>query len=160
MEENMADENKPVFNEKTEIPTANKVPKAGTDNHIDIAMSSGQWDVITNSTFISDFAAGQDQDLIRSADHVVQVQKNQLVNIGEAQKTTANREITITSTEKHIHVKAATNIVLEVGKSKITMTVDGKIEIAGVEIKITGDTILSKATSQNTVIGAMVDINP
>jgi hypothetical protein len=159
-EATMADKNKPVFEQKTEILTGTKVPEAGKDNHVDIEMSSGKWNGITDSAFIQNLAGGQDQDLIRSADHVVQVQKNQIVNIELAQHTTAKKEITVTSKENHVHVKAATEIVLEVGKSRITMRADGRIEIAGVEIVITGDAILSNATRQNTVIGGMVDINP
>jgi hypothetical protein len=157
----MADQqNKPVFSRQSETRTASEVPAAGTDNHIDINLSNGKWNGITDNSFISNLSGGQDQDLIRSADHVVQIQNSQLVRIEQSQSTRARGEITITSTDNKIHVKAATEIVLEVGKSRITMTADGRIEIAGVEITITGDAILSNATRQNTVIGGMVDINP
>lgn len=157
----MADnQNKPVFGGQSETRTAREVPAAGTDNHVDIDLSDGTWNGITDSSFIRNLAGGQDQNLIRSADHVVQVKKNQIVKIEQAQHTTAKGEITIISTENQIYLKAATKIVLEVGKSKITMTADGRIEIAGVEITITGDVILSNAARQNTIIGGMVDINP
>jgi hypothetical protein len=157
----MADQqNKPVFSGQSETRTASEVPAAGTDNHIDINLSDGRWNGITNNSFIRNLSGGQDQDLIRSADHVVQIQNSQLVRIEQSQRTRARGEITITSTENRIHVQAETEIVLEVGKSKITMSADGRIEIAGVEIAITGDAILSNAVRQNTVIGGMVDINP
>ena len=157
----MADnQNKAVFGRQSETRTAREVPAAGTDNHIDVELSDGTWNGITNNSFIRNLSGGQDQDLIRTADHVVHIQNNQVVRIEQSQRTTARGEITITSTENQIHLKAATEIVLEVGKSKITMTADGRIEIAGVEITITGDVILSNATRHNTIIGGMVDINP
>jgi len=154
------EQNNAVFNQQSETRTAQEVPAAGKDNHIDIDQSDGAWNGITISSFIKNLSGGQDQELIRSEDHVIRVQRNQIVNIGLSAQTTANEEITITSTENQIYVKAATQIVLEVGKSRMTMTADGRIEIVGVEIAITGDAILSNATRQNTVIGGMVDINP
>lgn len=154
------DENMSVFGGQNLTCTATEVPVAGTDNHIGIEASSGVWNTVADTSFIRNLSSGQDQDLICSADHVVQVQSNQINNIQQSQRTTAQREITITSAENQIHVKAATEIILEVGASKIVMTADGRIEISGVNIAITGDIILSQASTQNTIIGGMVDINP
>lgn len=152
---------RPVFDQQTEVPTAQPVPQPGSDCRIDVNCSEGAWNNgIIKTSFLKDLSDGQEQDVIRTADHVVQAHKNQIVSIGQAQRTTAREEITITSTENQVYVKGATQIVLEVGKSKITMTPDGRIEIAGVEITLTGDVILSNATQQNTIVGGRVDVNP
>jgi len=109
---------------------------------------------VVDNSFINDLSSGQYQNLTSSADYVEHFQKNHIVTIQESQSTTAQQKITITSAENEIHVIAATTITLEVGKSKIVMTKDGKIKITGVEIEI-------EATETNKIIGKKrVDINP
>jgi len=158
MPENKADE---VFNKRSLTQTVNELPKPGTDNHALINGSNSAWnDGIIKTSFINNLSGGQEQHLVLSADHVVQVQNSQIVIIQKAQSTTAQQEITVTSAESQIHVKAATQIVLEVGKSKITMAADGTIEISGVKVTVTGEVVNSNATNQNTITGGMVDINP
>jgi len=152
--------NNKVFGKQSLTRTATEVPDPGTDSHAEIMGSYGVWNDITNTAFINKLPAGQEQELVSTADHVVQVQNNQIVRIQQAQATTAKQEIMITSAENQVYVKAATQITLEVGNSRIIMTADGKIEIAGVEIAIMGDLILSKASEQNIIIGGRVDINP
>lgn len=146
--------NNEVFNKLQMTPTATPVPPAGYDNHNDIDGSRAAWNRITDTSFINDLSFGQDQGLTGSADHVLNIQKNQIVTIEQAQTTTANQKITIKSAENEIHVIAATQITLEVGESKIIMTKDGKIQITGVEIEVIADV-------KNTIIGKQrVDINP
>jgi hypothetical protein len=149
-----SNKNNGVFNKLQMIPTAEPVPQAGGDNHTDIDGSCAAWNRITDTSFINDLSFGQDQDLTSSADHVVNIQKSQIVTIEQAQTTTANQKITITSAENEVHVIAATQIILEVGESKIIMTKDGKIQITGIEIEVVADV-------KNTIIGKQrVDINP
>jgi hypothetical protein len=157
MPENKIDE---VFNKRRLTPTVKDVSEPGTDGHALIDGSKSVWNGIIDTSFINNLSGGQEQNLVLSADHVVQVQNSQIVIIQRAQSTTAQQEISITSAQNQIHVKAATQIVLEVGKSKITMAADGSIEISGVNITIKGDVVNSNATSQNTITGGMVDINP
>jgi len=99
------------------------------------------------------------------------------------QTNTVNKEIAITSQTASIHVKAATEILLEVGSSKLLMKADGTIELKGVALAIDGSSqvnvhggqVLSKADSShntegsivvsdgkatNTVRGGMVMLNP
>jgi hypothetical protein len=157
MPENKADE---VFNKRSLTRTVNE-PEPGTENHALINDSKSAWNGgIINTSFINNLCGGQEQNLVLSADHVVHVQNSQIVIIQKAQSTTAQQEITITSAENQIHVKAATQIILEVGKSKITMAADGTIEISGVNVTVKGEVVNSNAANQNTITGGMVDINP
>ncbi len=158
MPENKADE---VFNKRSLTRTVNGLPEPGTDDHALINGSKSAWNGgIIKTSFIKNLSDGQEQHLVLSADHIVQVQNSQIVTIQNTQSTTAQQEITITSAENQIHVKAATQIILEVGKSKITMAADGTIEISGINVTVKGEVVNSNATSQNTITGGMVDINP
>lgn len=118
--------------------TSTAVPDAGADNHIPIKGSAAKWKSIKGQAFLDGYGPGQQQTSIKSADQIVEVQKNQ--------KTTAQEDIVITSATKKIHIKAATEVTLEVGASKLRMMQDGTIELTGKHV---------------TIIGSdMVDINP
>src|SRR5215475_12199317 len=88
-------ENNEVFNRRTQTRATKEVPEPGKDNHATIDGSNGLWNGITNTPFIKNLSGGQEQHLVLSADHVVQVQYNQVVKIQQAQNTTAQQEITI-----------------------------------------------------------------
>ncbi len=88
-------ENNEVFNRRPQTCAAKEVPAPGTDNHATIDGSNSVWIGITNTPFINNLSGGQEQRLVLSADHVVQVQHNQIVKIRQAQNTTAQQEITI-----------------------------------------------------------------
>src|SRR5215510_9197568 len=88
-------ENNEVFNRRTQTCAAKEVPDPGTDNHAAIDGSNGIWNGITNAPFIKNLSGGQELHLVLSADHVVQVQHNQIVKIQQAQNTTARQEMTI-----------------------------------------------------------------
>jgi hypothetical protein len=88
-------ENNEVFNRRTQTRAAKEVPEPGTDNHAAIDGSNGIWNGIRNAPFIKSLSGGQEHHLVLSADHVVQVQHNQIVKIQQAQNTTAQQEITI-----------------------------------------------------------------
>lgn len=153
-EDNNNNNNHGVFNKKKQVLTTTQVPQAGGDNHVDINGSHAAWNKITETSFINDLSFGQDQDLTDTADHVVNIQKSQVITIEEEQSTTAKKKITITSEEDEIYIIAATRISLEVGDSQIIMTSDGKIQIMGKEIEVIADV-------KNTIIGKeRVDINP
>jgi type VI secretion system secreted protein VgrG len=94
-------------------------------------------------------------------------------NYDNTQATTVKQDITIKSTSgaitissdsKNVLIKAATQISLEVGQSKLTMANDGTISLEGVNITITGSTQLtmkggvvhSEADSQHQTKGAIV----
>ncbi|SRR6266508_3147777 len=88
-------ENNEVFNRRLKTCAAKEVPAPGTDNHATIDGSNSVRNGITKSPFIKKLSGGQEQHLVFSADHVVQVQHNQIVKIQQAQNTTAQQEITI-----------------------------------------------------------------
>jgi hypothetical protein len=87
--------NNEVFNRRPLTCAAKEVPDPGTENHAAIDGSNGLWNGITNAPFIKNLSGGQELHLVLSADHVVQVQHNQIVKIQQAQNTTARREMTI-----------------------------------------------------------------
>ena len=78
--------------------------------------------------------------------------------------TSSGGLINVESASKNIHIKAATEILLEVGASTISMKANGDIEIKGVNITVNGSAsvtlkstmITSEATAQNTTKGAIV----
>ena len=88
-------ENNEVFNRRSLTCAEKEVPDPGTDNHAAIDGSNGAWNGITNAPFIKKLSGGQEQHLVLSADHVLQVQHNQIVKIQQAQNTTAQQEIAI-----------------------------------------------------------------
>jgi hypothetical protein len=137
----MSDENN-VFRGVQETPTN----ASFEDYKVDFNGSKGALISIAMPEFIEKLPVGQDQNRIVGTDHVVDIQ--------ESQSTTAQKKITITSNEDEICIKAATQITLEVGKSKIVMTNDGTIKIIGVNIE-------TEAAEMNKIVGKKrVDINP
>jgi hypothetical protein len=108
-------ENSEVFNRRTHSRAATEVPGPGTDNHATVDCSNSVWNGITNAPFIKNLSGGQEQHLVFSAGHVVQVRHNHIVKIRQPRSTTARQVITIISAENQLHAKAATQIVLEVG---------------------------------------------
>ena len=88
-------ENNEVFKRRPQTCAAKEVPAPGTDNHAIIDGSNSLWNGITNIPFIKNLSGGQELHLVLSADHVVQVQHNQIVKIQQAQNTTARQEMTI-----------------------------------------------------------------
>jgi type VI secretion system secreted protein VgrG len=101
----------------------------------------------------------------------------------DAQETTVTKSITITSGTSNILIEAATDITLHVGASKLAMYADGRIELSGKAVAITGSDavnvsgmsikeeagndhsisgaiVMSSGQVSNTVKGAMVMLNP
>jgi type VI secretion system secreted protein VgrG len=99
------------------------------------------------------------------------------------QANTVNKSIDITSQTAYIHLKAETEIQLEVGSSKLLMKKDGTISMTGVDIGVTGSksvtvkggivhsqadsehqtkgaVVMSEGSATNTIKGGMVMLNP
>jgi type VI secretion system secreted protein VgrG len=99
------------------------------------------------------------------------------------QTNTVNKSIDVTSQTAYIHLKAETEIQLEVGSSKLLMKKDGTISLTGVSIGVTGSTsvtvkggvvhseadsehqtkgaiVMSDGSATNTIKGGMVMLNP
>jgi len=93
-------ENNEVFNKRPKTRTAKEIPAPGTDNHANIDSSNSVWIGITNTPFIKNLSGGQEQRLSLSADHILQVQHNQIVKIQQAQNKTAQQEISIIRTKR------------------------------------------------------------
>jgi len=88
-------ENNEVFNRRSLTCAEKEVPDPGTDNHAAIDGSNSLRNGITNAPFIKNLSGGQELHLVLSADHVVQIQLNQIVKIQQAQNTTAQQEMMI-----------------------------------------------------------------
>jgi hypothetical protein len=146
----MSDNNTNVFSGKTETGTA----ASFEDQKVDFNGSNGVLNCFAMPGFIEKLPVGQDQNVIGGTDHIVHIQESQKITIRQEQTTTAQKKITITSNEDQIYIKAATQITLEVGRSKIVMASDGTIKIIGVNIE-------TEAAEMNKIVGKKrVDINP
>jgi hypothetical protein len=69
-------ENNEVFNRRTHTRAATEITGPGTDNHTTVDGCNSVWNGITNAPFIKNLSGGQEQHLVLSAGHVVQVQHN------------------------------------------------------------------------------------
>ena len=116
--------------------------------------------------------------------HTETIKKDTTILVTEGKETnTVKQQILITSETSHIYVKAATEIKLEVGASKLHMFSDGRIELSGKNIAIEGSEkvrthgaevtseadsqhqtkgsiVISEGKATNTVKGGMVMLNP
>ena len=108
---------------------------------------------------------------------------NQTTKVTSNQATTVGNNIDVTAKSGYIHVKAATEILLEVGSSSLLLKSDGSIKLQGVNIAVDGSAqtnihggdvisnadgnhliggglVKSAASGTNTVKGATVLLNP
>jgi type VI secretion system secreted protein VgrG len=116
--------------------------------------------------------------------HTETIKGDTTINVSAGkQSNTVNKSIDITSKTAYIHLKAETEIQLEVGSSKLLMKKDGTISLTGVDIGITGSksvtvkggivhseadsehqtkgaVVMSEGSATNTVKGGMVMLNP
>ncbi len=88
------------------------------------------------------------------------------------QSTTVAGDITVKSINSFIHLTASTDIILEVGNSKLEMYQDGTIKLIGTAVlvqandalrmvgsntaKISGDVVMSEAANENTITGSNI----
>jgi hypothetical protein len=141
-----------VFEETPEKVTPDR--PNDDDHKVDTRGSACDWRRITSLAFITQLPPGQVQEVETGNDVIRAIQQNQQVAVLGRQDTTALGQITISSREDAIFVTAKTQIVLEVGKSKIVMANDGTIKIIGVNIE-------TEAAEVNKIVGKQkVDINP
>ncbi|HKX33495.1 MAG TPA: hypothetical protein VJ302_37805 [Blastocatellia bacterium] len=142
-----------VFTGHAVIITKKSVRDPRADSHIPISRSdAADFALTVKPSFIREILPGQSQTITRSGDEVIQVETNQT--------TSAVGQIVLESENAHIHIKAASEITLEVGNSKLIMKSDGTIQLIGIKIFVEADQILSQATTQHTIMGGRVDINP
>jgi type VI secretion system secreted protein VgrG len=121
---------------------------------------------------------------IDAGTHTETIKGDTTINVTDGkQSNTVNKSIDITSKTAYIHLKADTEIQLEVGSSKLLMKKDGTISLTGVDIGVTGSksvtikggivhsqadsehqtkgaVVLSDGSATNTVKGGMVMLNP
>jgi type VI secretion system secreted protein VgrG len=104
-------------------------------------------------------------------DDTQSVKNNRLITVDGTHTETVKKSIAVTSSDANYHLTTKTEIVLEVGASKITMKADGTINIEGINISVTGVavavdgsanvsihgmTVTSQADATNEIKGAMV----
>jgi hypothetical protein len=85
-------------------------------------------------------------------------------NYQDTQTTDVHGDLKITSKTTLIHLQAATDIQLQVGKSTLLMQSNGSIELSGVTIAvkgtekvgIAGESIASVASKDHSISGALV----
>ncbi len=116
--------------------------------------------------------------------HSETIKKDTTITVMEGkQVNTVKQQIEITSQTQYVYVTAKTEIKLEVGKSKLHMFADGRIELTGLNIaidgaqkvrthgaevtsqadmqhQIQGAIVVSDGSATNTVKGGMVMLNP
>lgn len=158
-----------VFDTNNLTDTKTAVPDAGNDNHVAIAGDDASWSSKKDEEFIKGSDSGQRQTLIKTADEIINIQKNQKTtvkgnmttivlsgdqaNIVEtgSQTNTVKQKIVIESEASEIEIKAKTKITLDVGASRLTMDAAGNINIQGCNIQING-TATIRAESPDTDI--------
>jgi type VI secretion system secreted protein VgrG len=121
---------------------------------------------------------------IEAGTHTETIKGDTTINVTDGkQSNTVKKSIDLTSQTAYIHLKADTEIQLEVGSSKLLMKKDGTISLTGVSIGITGSTsvtvkggmvhseadsehqtkgaiVISEGSATNTIKGGMVMLNP
>jgi type VI secretion system secreted protein VgrG len=121
---------------------------------------------------------------IDAGTHTETIKGDTTINVTDGkQSNTVNKSIDITSKTAYIHLKADTEIQLEVGSSKLLMKKDGTIEMTGIDIAVKGSkmvtikggivhseadsehqtkgaVVMSDGSATNTIKGGMVMLNP
>ena len=121
---------------------------------------------------------------IDAGTHTETIKGDTTINVTDGkQSNTVNKSIDITSKTAYIHLKAETEIQLEVGSSKLLMKKDGTIEMSGIDVAVKGSkmvtvkggivhseadsehqtkgaVVMSDGSATNTVKGGMVMLNP
>jgi len=107
----------------------------------------------------------KDVTITENAKHTQTIKNDMTVSVTAGkQSTTVKNDIDATSQSGHVHIKASTEILLEVGSSKLLMKADGSIELSGVaiaikgsaEVRIKGGNVMSEADANHTIKGALV----
>jgi type VI secretion system secreted protein VgrG len=151
-------------------------------NDRSITVDGKHTETITKDTKIKIVSGPYDHDVAGNTAHY-HVQGALTEDYDTTQTTTVANDIVITSKSTCVHIKAATEIQLLVGASKLLMKNDGSIELSGNNIAIKGavtvqvkggsiteeaDTdfnmkgaiLVTEGAASNTVKGGMVMLNP
>lgn len=160
------DEDKTVFEMNNLTRTDTSVPEAGSDNHVGIDKSDGTWKGVARPAFIKGFLSGQQQDSIKSADHIVEVEKSltRKVGINEDIKIGNNRTRQVGGNETvsvKQNRKAAVSLNEEVTIDGLRMVSVGRSQVikvgtkhsisAGTEIEVSAPKITLTATQEITI---------
>jgi type VI secretion system secreted protein VgrG len=135
---------------------------------------NAQYDMITTVGHDDTQTVKNDRTITVDGKHTETVKKDTSVTVSEGnfkQTVTAgtgswtiNKNTDLASQTGYVHVKAATEILLEVGGSKLLMKSDGTIELNGsaiavkgsAEVRVKGGNIMSEADANHTIKGALV----
>lgn len=96
----MADESS-VFEMNKLTGTETSVPEAGADNHVGVEKSLGTWKGVAGKGFVKGFLGGQEQDSIKSADHIIEVEQNldEKIGLNETVTIGSNRKMAVGANE-------------------------------------------------------------
>jgi len=152
-----------------------------TKGNLTVSVDGTHTETIKQNTTISISDGSYSHD-VASSTATYHVSGSVVENYDDKQTTTVANDISITSDNSKISIKAATEILLETGSSSIKMKSDGTIIIEGVDIAINGTSItihgasvtsiadadhntsgnivVSNGKAVNTVQGGMVMLNP
>src|SRR5262245_55841797 len=101
-----------VFTADTAVKTRTATKQAEADSRIRISRSDdASYASQAKTGLMRSLSPGQSQTLIKSDDEVIQVETNQ--------QTKAVGQILLKSENENIYIKAATDITIEVGNSKL-----------------------------------------
>lgn len=126
-----------------------------------------QYDMVTTVEHDDTQHIKNDRKITVDATHTETIKKNTSITVTEGDHTTkisagkqtntVSKDIAITSETAKIHVKAATEIKLEVGASSLLMKTDGTIELKGVQVSIKGSGgVTVKGDAMVTIKGGVV----
>lgn len=157
----MADDSS-VFEMKKLTGTETAVPEAGTDNHVGIEKSLGTWKGVAGASFIKGFDGGQEQDSIKAADHVIDVEKSlkEKIGINEDVAIGSNRTMSVggnetIAIEKNRSATVAMNETTNVGLTRThTVGVNEMINVgAAQELTVGGLQIVTVGLTQSVQVG-------
>ncbi|MBN1758539.1 MAG: type VI secretion system tip protein VgrG [Chitinispirillaceae bacterium] len=114
-----------------------------------ITIDGTHTETVKGDTSVTISSGGYTLD-VQSGTGTIKVKGNVTETFQGEQKTTVTKGITVTSSSNSIKLKAATDITLEVGMSKLEMKRDGTINLSGVKIGVKGmDLALTGSASVN-----------
>jgi len=107
---------------------------------------------------------GNYSHIVKTGTATINVKGKVAETFQDVQETRVTKSITIVSGTSNILIEAATDITLHVGASKLAMHSDGRIELSGKSVAITGSdavnvsgmSIKEEATNDHSISGAIV----
>jgi hypothetical protein len=158
----MAEESS-VFEMNKLTGTETAVPEAGADNHVGIEKSLGAWKgAVAAKGFVKGFLGGQQQDSIKAADHVIEVEQslNEKIGINEDVTIGSNRTMAVGSNEtvtvgKNRSATVAMNETTNVGLTRThSVGVNEMINVGGAqELSVGGLRVVTVGLTQSVNVG-------